>query len=132
MTHLNSRNFPLCYLSTSLTRRRACRAGKLWQRRLSPILMNALNNSPSKEHRRKNVMVREGGVNEWTKGGTAGSGPADRNRPRSGPKSSHSFHSNVCIVARIRVYVTNHAYIMFSLYILCYVYAVHILRKATD
>ncbi|EEZ98258.1 hypothetical protein TcasGA2_TC000700 [Tribolium castaneum] len=95
--------------------------------------MNALNNSSSKKHRRKNVMVREGGVNEWTKGGTADFGPADRNsRTGSGPKSSRSFHSNVCIVARIRVYVTNHAYIMFSLYIHCYVYALHILRKATD
>jgi hypothetical protein len=85
MTHLNSRNFPLRYLSTSLTRRRAGRVGKLWQERLSSILMNALNNSPSKKHRHKNVMVREGGVNEWTKGGTADFGPADRNSHRLRP-----------------------------------------------
>lgn len=51
--------------------------------------------------------------------------------PTGTPALNHrsSFHSNVCIVARIRVYVTNRAYIMFSLYIHCYVYAVHILLK---
>ncbi|RZC42818.1 hypothetical protein BDFB_013632 [Asbolus verrucosus] len=68
--------------------------------------MNALNNSGPKKHHldgpRKNVMVREGGVNEWTKGGTAGFGPADRNSGGSGPKSSHSFHSNTILQQQLR------------------------------
>lgn len=76
-------------LSKYFINKKAC-SGKLWQWRLSPILMNALNNSPPSKKQNSlwpGVIRQEGGVNERCKGGTTDSMPADRNFTGNGPKS---------------------------------------------